>query len=149
MINLEEILEMWKKDSVLDPFDLGEGSIATARIHAKYLELLSVTKLQMKRKEMQQKVLLKDKWLYFTGVMTKDEMDERGWDYDPFKGGRKPLKSDLGYFYEADADLQKSQATIDYIKSVIETLESIMTHITWRHQTIGNAIKWRQLESGS
>jgi hypothetical protein len=148
MINIEDILEMWKKDTEINDFDLSESSRDTAKLHSKYLELLTTSKLLLKRKDMQQSILLRDKWLYYTGVMSKQEMDDRGWDYDPFKGARKPLKTDLHYFYEADPELQKSQATIDYIKSTIETLESIMTNLVWRHQTIKNMIDWKKFTSG-
>tara|TARA_B110000503_G_scaffold143576_1_gene245965 strand:+ start:1663 stop:2115 length:453 start_codon:yes stop_codon:yes gene_type:complete len=148
-MTIDDIIEMWKRDAEIEEMNLDESSRLTPKLHAKYLELLTVSKLQLKRKDMQQKILLRDKWLYYTGVMEKSEMDERGWDYNPFKGARKPLKSDLGYFYDSDPDLQKSQAGIDYIQSTIETLESIMTNITWRHQTIGNMIKWRQFTSGA
>lgn len=149
MIKVEDILEMWKRDTEIDQVNLDDASKETARFHAKYLELLTTSKLLLKRAEMQQKVLLRDKWLYYTGVMSREEMDIRGWDYDPFKGARKPLKSDMGYFYESDEDLQKSQAKIDYIKTTVETLESIMTNITWRHQTIKNMIDWSKFTSGT
>lgn len=145
MLKIEDIIEMWKRDSVINNKDLTESSIDTARLHSKYLELLTTSKLLLKKTEMTQKVLLRDKWLYYTGVMTKEEMDERGWDYDPFKGARKPLKSDMGYFYEADEDLQRSEAKVQYIKSTIEMLESIMQNITWRHQNIRNIIEWERL----
>ncbi len=145
MLKIEDIMTMWQKDSVIDPMQLTEASIHSARLHAKYLEMLTTSKLLLKRTEMQQKILLRDKWLYYTGVMEKSEMDERGWDYDPFKGARKPLKSDMGYFYEADPDLQKSEAKIQYIKTTIEALESIMQNITWRHQNIRNMIEWERM----
>ena len=145
MLKVEDILEMWKKDATIDAKDLTESSIHTARLHAKYLELLTTSKLLLKRTEMVQKTLLRDKWLYYTGVMEKHEIEERGWEYNPFKGARKPLKSDLGYFYESDEDLQKSEAKIQYIKATIETLESIMTNITWRHQNIRNIIEWERM----
>jgi hypothetical protein len=148
MIKIEDVMEMWKKDCEIHEHNLDDSSRDTAKLHSKYLELLTNSKLILKRKEMTQKTLLRDKWRYYTGTMTKPEMDERGWDYDPFKGGLKPLKSDLSYYFEADEDLQKSQATIDYIKSTIEMLEAIMNNINWRHQTIGNMIKWRQFTSG-
>jgi hypothetical protein len=67
MINVEQILEMWKKDCVIDDMNLDEASRDTAKLHAKYLELLSISKLALKKKELDQRVLLKDKWMYFNG----------------------------------------------------------------------------------
>jgi len=54
MINLDELLVMWKKDAEIDEMNLDEASQKTAKVHAKYLELISVTKLQLKKKELDQ-----------------------------------------------------------------------------------------------
>ena len=51
MIALEQILEMWKKDSEIDDVRLDEASKKSASLHSKYLELLSIYKLQLKKKE--------------------------------------------------------------------------------------------------
>ena len=136
---------MWKKDAAIDPRDLTESSINSARLHAKYLELLTTSRLMLKQTEMKQKILLRDKWLWYNGKLEKHLIDDYGWPYDPFNGLTKPLKSDLGYFYESDEDLQRSEAKIQYIKATIETLESIMTNLTWRHQNIRNIIEWERM----
>jgi hypothetical protein len=147
MLNLEEILKMWAKDSEIDDLRLDEASKKTASLHAKYLEMLSVTKLQLKRKDMEFKVLLKKKWLWYNGKMSKDEMDQLGWEYDALNG-LKILKGEMDYYYDADPHIQESQAKIDYLKTLIETLEEIINNIRWRHSTIKNMIDWRRFESG-
>ena len=98
MYSLDEILTMWKKDAVIDEMDLAESSRNIPKLHAKYLELFSVMKLQLKRKEMAQQVLLRDKWLYYTGKMDQADITARGWALDPFNG-LKIMKSDMQYYY--------------------------------------------------
>ena len=147
MLNLEEILKMWAKDSEIDDLRLDEASKKTASLHAKYLEMLSVTKLQLKRKDMEFKVLLKNKWLWYNGKMQKDQIDQLGWEYDALNG-LKILKGEMDYYYNADPHIQEMQAKIDYIKTLIETLEEIINNIRWRHSTIKNMIDWRRFESG-
>jgi len=147
MLKLDDLLEMWKKDSQIDEMNLDGASIQSAKLHSKYLEILAVTKLQLKKKEMDFKVLLKDKWLWYNGKMTKKEQDERGWGYDPLNG-LKLLKSDMEHFYDSDPHIQTAQAQIDYFKTIIDTLEEIMNNIRWRHSNIKNAIDWRRFTSG-
>jgi len=147
MIKLEDILEMWKKDSIINKTKIDDDAIETSKLHAKYLELLMQMKLLLKRKEMNQKHLLKDKWLYYTGKMTKAEMDEKGWVYDPFNG-LKVMKSDIQYYYETDVDLQKSEAAIDYTKALVDTLSQILEHIKWRHQQLKVILDWNKFTSG-
>ena len=147
-MNVEEILEMWKKDSEINEVDLDSTSTQTPKLHYKFLELYTVAKLQLKRQRLKISELKKDKWLYYTGKMTQNDMDERGWEYDPFKGGTKPLKGDMNYYYDADPDIQALVAKIEYHETLVETLEEIMNNIRWRHSTIKNIIDWRRFTSG-
>jgi hypothetical protein len=148
MMSLNEILESWKIDSVIDDSALDEDTVKTSKLHAKYLEIYSLSKLQLKKKEFDLEKIKKDKWLYYTGKMTKSDMDERGWAYDPFQGMSKPLKSEMSMYYETDEDLVKVKAGIDYQKSIIDTLEEIMNNIRWRHSHIKNIIEFRKFTSG-
>jgi len=146
-LRIEDVLEMWKTDSEIDELKLDDASQQSARLHAKYLELLSVTRLQLKKKEAEFKVLLKDKFLWYNGKMSRDEMDARGWSYDPLNG-LKVLKGDMDRFYDSDSDIQNAQMRIDYLKELVATLEEIMGNIRWRHQNIKNMIEHRKFTSG-
>jgi hypothetical protein len=148
MLTLEQILDNWKVDCQIDDVELDKSSKDTPKLHAKYVELLSLAKLQKHRKEMEFKKLLKDKFMWYNGKMDKTTIYEKGWDYDPFDGLSKPMKSDMDYFYESDDQIQTLQSQIEYWKTVVDTLSDIVSNITWRHQTIGNMIKWRQFTSG-
>jgi len=148
MMNVEQILEMWKDDSTINEIDLDVSSLEMPKLHSKYLELHTVAKLQLKRLRLKIASLKKDKWLYYTGKMTKEDMDTRGWDYDPYKGGTKPLKGDMDYYYDADPEIQELVAKIEYQETLVETLDEIMTNIRWRHSTIKNIIDWRRFTSG-
>ncbi len=148
MIDLKSIHEMWAKDSVIDPVKLDESSRMAPMLHAKYLELLSTYKLQLKRSEFEQKKLLKLKWEYYNGKMDQEQLVDLGWDPDPFNG-LKVMKGDMDYYYDADPEIQESELKIQYYKNVIDTLTEIISNVNWRHQTIGNMIKWKQFESGS
>jgi predicted metal-dependent HD superfamily phosphohydrolase len=80
--------------------------------------------------------------------MDKETVEELGWDPDPFNG-LKILKGDMDRYYDSDPEIQKSEEKIQYYKTLVETLTEIVSNINWRHQTIGNIIKWKQFESGS
>ena len=147
MQQLNLILDMWQKDCKIEPQHLDKSSAQTPILHAKYIQLLAEAKQQHKRAEFAQKNLLKDKWLYYNGKMTDDEIKARGWSFDPFNG-LKIMKGEMDYYYDSDTDIQKSIETIHNWKTVIDTLSEIIDNLKWRHQTIGNMIKWRQFESG-
>ncbi len=146
-MDLKMILDMWSSDSVIGQSSLDESSRQTPILHAKYLELLSLAKLKVKKAEQDQKILLKDKWLYYNGKMDQDQIVDKGWKPDPFDG-LKILKGEMDYYYDSDPEIQQSVEKIEYLKTIIDTLNEIMNNINWRHQTISNMIKWRIFESG-
>lgn len=146
-MDLKMILDMWSSDCVIGQSSLDESSRQTPLLHAKYLELLSTAKLRLKKAEQEQKVLLKDKWLYYNGKMDQSEIEEKGWKPDPFDG-LKILKGEMDYYYDSDPEIQHSVEKIEYIKTIIDTLNEILNNVNWRHQTISNMIKWRIFESG-
>jgi hypothetical protein len=148
MLNLDEILEMWKRDCVIDDVCLDEETLKSSKLHAKYLELFSMSKLQLKRKEMAMDAMKKDKWLYYNGKMSQDDMDKRKWKYDPFDGMTKPLKSDMDMYYTTDDDMVRVKAQVDYQKTIIDTLEEIMGNIRWRHTHIKNILEFKKFTSG-
>tara|TARA_B100000683_G_scaffold9893_1_gene10913 strand:- start:856 stop:1299 length:444 start_codon:yes stop_codon:yes gene_type:complete len=146
-MDLKMILDSWSSDSVIGQTSLDESSRQTPILHAKYLELLSLAKLKLKKAEQDQKILLKDKWLYYNGKMDQEQIADKGWQPDPFDG-LKILKGEMDYYYDADPEIQQSVEKIEYLKTIIDTLSEIMNNINWRHQTISNMIKWRVFESG-
>lgn len=146
-MNLDDILSEWKKDAHIEFNKLDVSSQETPKLHAKYLELYTNTKLKLKDAEFKQKVLLKEKWLYYNGKMSEEELVEKGWNPDPFNG-LKILKGEMDHYYESDPEIQASEAKIVYLQTILETLKEILDNLKWRHQTIKNMIQWKQFEAG-
>ena len=145
---LSDIQEMWKKDCKIDDIELDASSLQVPVLHAKYSEILANQKLIQIRYENQLKDLQKDKWLWYTGKLSQEEIQEKNWDYDPFNG-LTILKSDYDKFFGADRDIQKAIEKMEYCKIVVDYLQDIVSQLTWRHQTIKNIIEWRRFMAGS
>ena len=73
--------------------------------------------------------------------LSKEEIDELGWSYDPFEG-HKVLKADYNYYFNADKDLTELKLKLEYLQECIDVLKDILNILTWRHQSIKNAIDW-------
>jgi len=146
-MNIESILEMWKKDSVIDEMQLDEASRDSAKLHSKYLELHSISRLKLKKLELEFKPLLRDKFLHYGGKLSQVELDQKGWEYDPLNG-LTVLKGDLDKWYDADPLIQEQQAKIAHQQELVDVLKEILDNIKWRHQNIKNMIEWRKFTSG-
>lgn len=146
-MKLEALHEMWEEDCKINQQKLDESSVQTPILHSKYLRFYSIEKSRLVMLEMEQKKLLKQKWLWYNGKMSQEEMDQLGWTYDPLNG-LKILKGDMDYYYEADDEIQKSEMKIQLQKEIINTLKEILETLKWRHQTIKNIIEWKKFEHG-
>ena len=147
-MKLTSIQEMWKKDCQIDDIELDASSLKVPQLHAKYSEILANKKLTQIQYEHQLKDLQKDKWLWYTGKLTQEEIQEKNWDYDPFKG-LTILKTDYDKFFRADKDIQKAVEKIEYCRVTVDYLQDVVGQLTWRHQTIKNIIEWRKFMAGS
>jgi len=149
MIQIDEILVMWEADCQIDSIQLDESSRKFAKVHSKYLALLTESRLLGKRTEMALAELKRDKFLYYNGKMTKEQMDAKGWKYDPFDGMAKPLRADMDMFYDSDLDIQRLTGKVEYQKTINQALEEIMDTLRWRHSVVKNMIDWRKFTSGA
>lgn len=147
MKTLEEIMEEWETDCIIPKNDLAETSRQTPQLHAKYLAALSQAKLRLKKAEMDQKTLLRLKWEWYNGKMSQQQIEKLGWDYDPLNG-LKIMKGEMDYYYDSDKEIQESELKIQYLKNMIDMLSDIVDALKWRHQTIGNMIRWKVFEAG-
>ena len=96
---------------------------------------------------MDQKSLLKLKWLWYNGKMDEEQIKTLNWDFDPLNG-LKIMKGDMDYYYDSDKEIQESELKIEYLKTCIDTLKEIVNNLNWRHQTVGNMIRWKVFEAG-
>ena len=146
-MNLEELRKEWSKDCEIDDIELDKSSLEVPKLHAKYQEFLTDNILVLKNLEFQYNILLKNKWLWYNGKMSEEQIKELGWEDDPFDG-LKVMKNDMQIWYNADQDLQRMNGKVEYQKIVINFLKECMQNITWRHQTIKNTIDWRKFMAG-
>ena len=66
-MNLEQIQEMWEKDSQIDPDNLHDESLKIPQLHAKYYTLYNtVTLLREKARETHNRIKL-ERYNYYTG----------------------------------------------------------------------------------
>ena len=147
-MKIEEILAEWKKDSPLNQAKLDEESINTAMLHAKYLEIYSAVKIKHARMKSKLKALELDKRRYLKGLMTREEMDDMGWDYDPWKGLARPMKSEMDDYIKVDPEMAEYGLKMKECEIMIEALHDIMQHIQWRHSHVKNAIDFMRFQAG-
>jgi hypothetical protein len=145
-MNLEELHDLWEEDCVIDDDRLDRASVKTPNLHAKYLRFLIQHKMKLAALQSEYNTVRQKKFRYYRGEMGKAELEELKWDQWQ---GNKPLKNEMDEFLEGDSDLNKIKIKCEYIKGMIEALESILGQIKARDWQIRNAIQWKQFVAGS
>ena len=102
MKQLDELLEMWRTDSIIDRTEPGKALINIPQLHSKYLNILSRHRLLSKESEFKYNKMKKLKWEYYTGKLDKDQLEKYGWEPFPFV-----LKSEITTYLESDEDINK------------------------------------------
>ena len=146
MLELKKLNQMWAEDSKIIN-DLDAATKKTAADHSKYLQLRAEATLHHAKLKRQLDTMMRDKFLYYNGKMNREQIEARGWAYDPFDGLRI-MKTDMDKYYNADPDLQELNEKVVYWKTIIDTIGEIVEVLKWRHQSISNIIRWKTFEAG-
>ena len=141
-MNLENLQQMWKTDSVLDDDLHDNDSLAIPQLHMKYMEFHNTFSLMKRERELEMKRLLKEKWLYYKGKAPAAVYKEMPFDL------KLTAKDEISMFIEADEEVQKVQYKIDYIEQVLFFLDGVLRMINNRTYHIKNAIEWKRFQSG-
>ena len=143
-MTLDEIRTELERDMVLDQAALDLESLKIPQLHSKYLNFLMDERLVQRKSEADYSVLLRAKWEYYTGKMSQEELDSRGWQPFPLK----ILRQDIDLYLNSDQDLIKLQQKTQYQKEKVALLEEVVKELNTRHWKIRNAIEWRKFTNG-
>ena len=145
-MTLEDLLDLWEEDCKINDDHLDRESVKTPNLHAKYIRFLIQHKMKHAALRTEYSIMRQRKFRYYRGEMGKQELEELSWNQWQ---GNKPLKNEMDEFLEGDSDLNKITIKCEYIKGIIEALESILGQIKARDWQIRNAIQWKQFIAGS
>ena len=141
-MNLEQIQEMWEKDSKIDPDNLHDESLKIPQLHSKYYTLYNtITLLRERSREQYAKVRL-ERYNYYTGKSPAEVYVE---DPFPYKVREKDA---IQRHLDADDKMNKIDMKIKYYDVMLKFLEEIIRAISNRTYQIKNAIEWNKFQAG-
>ena len=143
-MRFDDIRKMVEKDMVIDDSELDLESLKIPQLHNKYLNLFHDERILLRKLEVERRELIRDKWEFYSGKMSEEELTRRGWE--PFQ--LKVLKQDLDMYIQSDSDVTKIDDRITLQKEKVDYLASIVKSISGRGWEIKNAIEWRRFTCG-
>ena len=144
-MKLEDIQELWNRDREIDYTELGTESIRIPLIHDKYLKIFTDERIRLKGLELELAKLVRAKTDYFSGRMSQEELDRRGWEQ--FLG--RLLKNEIANYIESDDDIIKIKQQIVVLQEKINYLDAVIRMINNRGFQIKNALDWLKFSHGN
>jgi hypothetical protein len=143
MTKLDELLNMWATDSVIDRTEPGKALINIPQLHSKYLNILSRHRLLAKEADFKYSRMKKIKWEYYTGKLDDDQLQQHGWEPFPFV-----LKSEITTYFESDEDLNRLTAQKMLHEEIVEVCQSILKELNSRTFQLRDFIAWERFIQG-
>ena len=143
-MKIEEILDLWSKDSNIDKTELDNESLKIPKLHHKYYQILIGERMIMRNLENEMKALKLEKHEFYTQG-PNEETKVKGWKL-PAKG--LILKSDIPMYMEADKEILDLSFKIGIQQEKIEILESIIKTFNNRGYNIRAAIDFIKFTNG-
>ena len=136
-MNLDEITEMWARDSVIDDVMLDSSSMKIPQLHAKYITLHNEYSLLLKKAKQEQNRIVHLRTLYYSGRGTPDMYEDSPFDY-------KLIKSEVPSWVAVDESVNKVEMKVALYETTLNSLSDILKQIHQMSYNIKNMIEWRR-----
>jgi hypothetical protein len=143
-MNIDTIKQMVETELKIDGTELGDESLRIPMLHGKFLNIFHDESLVLRKSEADYRVLRKQKWEWYNGKLSQDELTALGWE--PY--ATRILRQDMDIVMDADPDLIRMGQRVEMQRAKVDYLDSIIKQINNRNWVIRNAIEWRKFMSG-
>ena len=141
-MTLDEIQEMWQRDSVIDPDNLHDESLKIPQLHSKYYTIYNtITLLREKARDTHSKIKL-ERYNYYSGKAPIEVYEEEPFPY------KVRDKEALQRHMDADEKLSKVELKIRYYDIMLKFLEEVIRMISNRTYQIKNSIEFMRFTAG-
>ena len=120
MINLDEIQDMWRRDSKLDPDNLHLESLKIPGLHSKYYDLYNQLKLLRVKAEAEFAEVKLERHRYYTGKAPQEIYVAEPFPY------KVRDKESLKQYLDADPKIQEKHLKIKYYEIMLSFLEEVI-----------------------
>ena len=141
-MNLEQIQEMWEKDSKIDPDNLHDESLKIPQLHSKYYTLYNTITLMREKARTQYSKVRLERYNYYTGKAPAEAYIEEPFPY------KVREKDAIQRHLDADDKMNKVDMKIKYYDIMLKFLEEVIRAVSNRTYQIKNAIEWNKFQAG-
>lgn len=144
-MDINDIGKLWAEDSKIDITELGEASLSIPKLHHKYYMIYIKERAKYILMENKLKKLKFEKRIFYIEG-PNEETKKLGWNFPP-KGAI--LKTDVQLYLDADPDISDATIKLFWQQEIVDYLKDIIKTISFRNQSISNALSDLKFKNGS
>lgn len=145
-MNIDDIMNMWSDDVIMDSTELDTESLKIPNLHAKWLNILTKERQKLRRLNLKKQQLSKTLSEYYRGDLNNPD-DLKQINREPYL--KTVLKSDINIHVETDQDMIELNLRTSYQQETVDVVEEIVKAVNGRQWTIRNAIEHRKFTQGA
>lgn len=135
MIKLEELLEQWSQDAIIDETNIKREIVGVPKLHAKYIKFLNEHKLASFKAKFDYDKMKIIRTEYYLGQLDQESLEAYGWEQFDLH----VTKAGVEKYINSDELLIKLLQKKVYHDQIISTCESILNELksrTWQLKTL-------------
>lgn len=143
-VTIEILMSSWAEDSTIDASAMEKELLKISHLHGKYLNVMSYHRHLVRKMEADYKLLKGLREDYYHGHLTKEELDERGWEPIQHVLSNPQIARKL----DSDTELNKLLLKKVAHEEIVSYCEGVLKSLHNRTWDLGNYTKYLHLTSG-
>lgn len=143
-VTLDNLMKEWSEDTSIDASSMEKETLKISHLHGKYLNIRSYHNMLLRKMETDYKLLKGLREDYYQGHLTKEDCDERGWDYMQHVLSNPQIARKL----DTDPELNKLLLKRIAHEEIVSYCDMVLKSLNNRTWDLGNYIKYQQLTLG-
>ena len=140
-VSLNDLMREWSQDKIVDGTEIEKEILKISYLHGKYLNIMSHHRVLFHKMEADYKMMKGLPEDYYQGHLTKEEMEERGWE--PIQ--HVLTNPQVARKLDTDSELNKLLLRRVAHGEIVEYCQDVLKSLNSRTWDLGNVIKYRQL----
>lgn len=143
-VTLENLMKEWSDDTGIDPTSMEKETLKISYLHGKYLNIRAHHNILLRKMEADYKLLKGLREDYYQGHLSKDELDERGWEPNQHILSNPQIARKL----DTDPELNKMLLKRIAHEEIVSYCDMVLKSLNNRTWDLGNFIKYQQMTQG-
>ena len=141
-VTLDTLMKEWSQDTIINVKEIQKELLKISHLHGKYLNIMSYHRVMLRKMETDYKVMRGLREDYYWGRLSKEELDEYGWEQYQID-----LKSNPAVTRKLDTDGELNELLLKRIAhgEIVDYCESVLKSLNSRTWDLGNVLKYQQM----